>query len=260
MGAGGPRPTSRRAPPSYPRAYAPDMAEHLRDLWDFADPAGSERRFRDLAETAPEPLRTHALTQAARALGLRERYADGHAVLDGLAPVDAEARVRTALERGRLLRSAGDGATAREHFADAATAARGAGLEELEVDALHMVALVAAPADRLAAHEAALARARCASDPAARDWDASLLNNIGMTHADAGDHAAALVAFEDALAARERIGDASRTRVARWMVGWSLRHLGRTVEAREVQLALSAELAAAGEHDPYVDEELELLG
>ena len=236
------------------------MAEHLRDLWDFADPAGSEQRFRDLAATAPEPTRTHALTQVSRALGLRGSYPEGHAVLDGLDPVGAEARVRVALERGRLLRSAGDEVTAREQFEDAATVAGSAGLEELEVDALHMVALVAAPADRLAAHEAALVRARAASDPAARDWDASLLNNIGMTHADAGDHAAALAAFEDALTARERIGDAARTRVARWMVGWSLRHLGRTDEAREVQLALRVELAAAGEHDPYVDEELALLG
>jgi tetratricopeptide (TPR) repeat protein len=236
------------------------MPSDLRALWDFADPAGSEQRFRDLARTAPEPARTRALTQVARALGLQERYDDGHAVLDALDAGDPEARVRRDLERGRLLRSSGDEATARAHFEDAATTARGAGLEELAVDALHMVALVVAPADRLTAHEAALARARAASDPTARDWDASLLNNIGMAHADAGDHAAALIAFEDALAARERIGDASRTRVARWMVGWSLRHLGRTDEARAVQRTLSAELAAAGEHDPYVDEELELLG
>ena len=127
------------------------------------------------------------------------------------------------------------------------------------MDALHMVALVVDPAERLAAHHAALVRARAATEPAARDWDASLLNNIGMEHADAGDHAAALGAFEEALAARERIGDPARTRVARWMVGWSLRHLGEVDRARQVQLALKAELDAIGEHDPYVDEELALL-
>lgn len=236
------------------------MTTALRDLWDFDDPAESERRFRELAGASREPEATYALTQAARALGLRERYDEGHAVLDGLDPVDPEARVRVALERGRLLRSSGDEAGALPHFEDAAAAARAAGLEELEVDALHMVALVVAPAHRLAAHEAALDRARSATDPAARDWDASLLNNIGMTHADAGDHAAALVAFEHALEARRRIGDVSRTRVARWMVAWSLRHLGRVEEARAMQLALRAELDAAGEHDPYVDEELALLG
>ena len=104
-----------------------------------------------------------------------------------------------------------------------------------------------------------MAAARGATDPAARNWDASLLNNLGMTYADAGDWASALAAFEEALAARERIGVVGRTRVARWMVGWALRGLGRRDEALAVQTALKAELEAAGEEDPYVDEELALL-
>lgn len=235
------------------------MTIDLRALWDFDDPAASEQRFRELAATADEPLATYALTQVARALGLQEAYDAGHEVLDDLAPPDPEGRARVALERGRLLRSSGDPIGARPHFESASTQAHDAGLEELTVDALHMVALVVDPSERLAAHHAALVRARAATDPAARDWDASLLNNIGMEHADAGDHTAALAAFEEALAARERIGDPARTRVARWMVGWSLRHLGQVDRAREVQLALKAELDAIGEHDPYVDEELALL-
>lgn len=235
------------------------MTTDLRELWDFDDPAGSEERFRALAAETAEPLATYASTQVARALGLQERYDEGNAVLDALSPADAESRVRVALERGRLLRSAGDEGGSRPHFDEAASTARGAGLEELEVDALHMVALVVEPEGRLAAHHAALARARAAIAPAARDWDASLLNNIGMEHADAGDHAAALAAFEEALEARLRIGDPARTRVARWMVGWSLRLVGEVDPAREVQLALKAELDAIGETDPYVDEELALL-
>jgi tetratricopeptide (TPR) repeat protein len=181
-------------------------------------------------------------------------------VLDDLVAGDAESQVRVELERGRLLRSAGSSEAARPRFEAAAGAAARAGLEELEVDALHMVALVVEPTEQLAAQHAALARARTASATAARDWDASILNNIGMAHADAGDHGAALAAFEDALAARERIGDDARTRVARWMVAWSLRHLGHTERAREMQLALRTELDALGEHDPYVDEELGILG
>ena len=235
------------------------MAADLRALWDFDDPSGSEQRFRRLAADSDEPVATCASTQVARALGLQERYGEGHAVLDALSPADAESRVRIALERGRLLRSAGHPESARTLFEDAASAARDDELEELEVDALHMVALVVEPAERLAAHQAALARARSATVPAARDWDASLLNNIGMEHADAGDRTAALAAFEEALAACERIGDPARTRVARWMVAWSLRHLGVQDRAREMQLALKAELDAIGETDPYVDEELALL-
>ena len=141
----------------------------------------------------------------------------------------------------------------------AAATALGAGREALHVDALHMLALVAPPDQALDAHHTALTWARASEDPAARDWDASVLNNIGMHHADAEDWGAALAAFEDALAARERIGDPDRTRVAKWMVGWALRNLGHTEAALRLQKELKAELEAAGHEDPYVDEELALL-
>ena len=170
-----------------------------------------------------------------------------------------EVAARVALERGRLRRSSGDAEAARPDFEEAARLARDSGLEELHVDALHMVALVVPPEESREVSLHALDAARGSTDPRARDWDASLLNNIGMAHADAGDHVAALVSFEEALEARERIGEVGRTRVARWMVAWSLRHLGRTGEALAMQRALRAELVADGEHDPHVDEEIALL-
>ncbi|WP_329703888.1 tetratricopeptide repeat protein [Nocardioides sp.] len=234
------------------------MAE-LKELWDFDDPAGSEQRLRAAAEMAEGKDRLVLLTQVARALGLQERYDEGHAVLNDLAVEDVEVATRAALERGRLLRSAGDPDAARPFFEGAAASAREAGLDALQVDALHMVALVAPDDDQLRLNEEALALARDSSDQEARDWDASLLNNVGMMHADAGDWPAALAAFEGALAARERIGDPGRTRIARWMVGWALRNLGRTDEALALQTALKAELEAAGKEDPYVDEEISLL-
>jgi tetratricopeptide (TPR) repeat protein len=227
--------------------------------WDFDDPAGSEERFRAAAATAEGADRLVLLTQVARALGLQERYDEGHAVLDQLSVDDAEVATRVSIERGRLLRSSGDPDAARPHFEAAAAAAREAGLEALHVDALHMIALVAPAEDQQRLTEEALAVARASTAQAARDWDASLLNNLGMAHTDAGDWPAALAAFEEALAARERIGDAALTRVARWMVGWALRNLGRTEEALAVQTALKAELEAIGEEDPYVDEELRLI-
>ncbi len=230
------------------------------ELWDFDDPAGSERRFRAAADIAEGTDRLVLLTQVARALGLQERYDEGHALLNDLAVDSPEVATRTELERGRLLRSAGEPDAARPHLEAAAATAHDAGLEALHVDALHMVALVAPAEDQRRLSEEALAVARGSSDEAARNWDASLLNNLGMTHADAGDWPAALATFEEALAARERIGDDDRTRVARWMVGWALRNLGRTDEARAVQTALKAELEAVGKEDPYVDEELALLG
>src|SRR3954463_12579103 len=112
-------------------------------LWDFDDPAGSEQRLPAAADVAEGAERLVLLTQVARALGLQERYDEGFAILDDLAVEDAEVTTRAALERGRLLRSSGDREAARPYFEGAAESARENGLEALQVDALHMVALVA---------------------------------------------------------------------------------------------------------------------
>ena len=234
-------------------------AMDLSELWDFDDPAGSELRLRAAADTAEGSDRLVLLTQVARALGLQERYDEGHAVLDQLAVDDAEVVTRTALERGRLLRSSGDPEAAEPHFEAAAASARAAGLEALHVDALHMVAIVAPPEEQHEINARALAVARASSDRRAQDWDASLLNNIGMTYADADDFEQALATFQEALSACERIGDPSRIRIAKWMVGWSLRNLGRRDEALQIQQALKEELDSIGDADSYVDEELALL-
>ena len=237
----------------------PASPHDLDDLWDFDDAAGSEQRLRAAVDIAEGVDRSVLLTQVARALGLQERYAEGHALLDDLATGNDEVATRVSLERGRLLRSSGDPEAAKPHFDAAEATAAGAGLDALRVDAVHMQALVADPADRLAVNERALELAVRSRDRAARDWDASLLTNIGMVHADQGDFESALASFEHALAARERIGDPDRLRVGRWMVAWALRNLGRTQDALTMQRALKADLDAAGRTDPYVDEELGLL-
>jgi tetratricopeptide (TPR) repeat protein len=230
-----------------------------RPLWDFADPAASGERFLDAAEQAAEPDRTSWLTQYARSLGLQERYDEAHRVLDQLASDDPQAATYLALERGRILNSSGRADEARPLFESAVTTAEETGLDALQVDALHMVAIVAKPEEQHEINRRALAVARSSSDQRARDWDASLLNNIGMTYADAGDFERALATFEEALAARERIGDPENIRVARWMIAWSLRNLGRRDEALEIQRALKEELDAVGQVDSYIDEELALL-
>ena len=230
-----------------------------RPLWDFDDPASSGERFLDAAEHAEEPDKTAWLTQYARALGLQEQYDQATRVLDGLTSADPQAATYLRLERGRVLRSSGHPDEARPHFEAAAVSAEAGGLEALHIDALHMVALVAPADEQLALNQRALEIARAATEERARNWDASLLNNIGMTYADAGDFEAALATFEEALEARERIGDPAEIRVARWMIGWSLRNLGRRDEAVAVQRALKVELDDVGETDEYVDEELALL-
>jgi tetratricopeptide (TPR) repeat protein len=242
---------------------APRPAVSLADLWDWSDPAGSESRFRALADSGPEEVRLAAMTQVARALGLQARYVDGRAVLgqvaraaDGAAP---EVAVRVALERGRLARSEGLTDEAAPLFQEAAELAQRAGLEALHVDALHMLAMDGEPQEQITRTLTALEVAGSASSEEARRWDASLLNNLGMAQHDAGDLPGALESFQAALALREVRGQAREARIARWMVAWTLRLLGRTDEALAMQRELKAALEAAGEQDVYVDEELALL-
>lgn len=234
----------------------------LHALWDFDDPAASEARFRERLDDASHEVNLSLRTQIARTLGLRGQFAPAHQLLDGvdaeLAGTGAEPRVRSLLERGRLWRSAREPAKARPLFLQAVQQARAAGLDNLHVDALHMVALVeTAPDSQLDWNRRALAAARASADPQARRWEASLSHNIGYALHEAGRHEEALQAFRDALAARLRDGAApSRQREARWMVAWELRALGRHDEALGALRELERELAAAGATDGFVPEEI----
>lgn len=232
-------------------------------LWDFDDPAASEARFRaELARDLTHDAALSLRTQIARTFSLRRQFAEAHRVLDGvdaeLAGAAPEPRVRALLERGRSWRSAGEPARARPLFLQAEQLARTAKLEFLHVDALHMVALVQAdPELQLEWTRKALAAARAASDAQARRWEASLTHNIGWALHDAGRHEEALQSFREALAARERDGaKAARVREARWTVARELRALARHDEALTVLRQLEGELAARGESDGFVPEEI----
>jgi tetratricopeptide (TPR) repeat protein len=182
--------------------------ELLDELWDFSDPAGSERRF---AAEAAAPARTDAeraelLTQQARALGLQERFGEGRALLDSLGQgADAAVGTRVKLESGRLLNSAGNAAEAVLEFEAAAALARSGGLLFLEIDALHMLAI----ADRARSGERAaeaIDRALAAPDDRTRRWLVGLYNNLGCSHSEDGDLDQALAAFLQAQEWAERIG------------------------------------------------------
>jgi len=182
--------------------------ELLDELWDFSDPAGSERRFAaeaaSLAHTEPE--RAELLTQQARALGLQERFDAGRALLDSLGQgADAAVSTRVKLEGGRLLNSSGNAAAAVIEFADAAALARSGALLFLEIDALHMLAI----ADNAQSREwtaEAVDRALAAPDDRTRRWLVALYNNLGCSCAEAGDLDQAMAAFLQAQEWAERVG------------------------------------------------------
>jgi tetratricopeptide (TPR) repeat protein len=244
-------------------AALPARAASIVELWDFADPAKSEQRFRDALTSASGDWRLELETQIARTYSLRERYAAAHRLLDAIEPQLAAAglkpRLRYLLERGRTFNSAGDKAAARPLFLQAWELGSAGGEEDLAIDAAHMLAIVEGGQQGLEWNRRALAIAESARDPAARRWKGSLLNNIGVELKELGRYDEALATFERALAAYEERGDVRTIRIARWMVANTLRLLGRHDEALKIQLALDRELAAAGEVDPYVLEELAML-
>ena len=173
--------------------------ESLDRLWDFDDPAAFERRF---AEAAADPRlsateRAELVTQRARALGLQGRFDEARALLEALAVVEEPVvRVRTALEAGRLHNSAGRSAQASLDFDAARTEARAAGLDFLEIDALHMLAIAdAAHAEDWARH--GIERAEAAGDVRTQRWLVSLHNNLGWSRLRAGDLDGALTSFRE---------------------------------------------------------------
>jgi hypothetical protein len=142
------------------------------------------------------------------------------------------------------------------HALDRTADDRAPGAEYYRIDALHMLGIAAPSSERTAWNTKALAAADTATDPRARGWRASLLNNLGWSLLDQGNAPAALFTWQQALVAREASGDVARTRAAKWTVARGLRANGRLDEAERMQRQLAAELERAGETDPYVAEEL----
>jgi tetratricopeptide (TPR) repeat protein len=242
-------------------------------LWDFTDPRASEQRFRAAAESAAGDDLLILQTQIARTHGLRGDFDTARDVLAGIEPriagAGAEARARYWLELGRAWCSATHPpesqndktrAAARTAYLRAFEIARDGELDALAIDALHMMAFVdRQPEDQAQWARQALAIATTSAQPAARNWEASLRNNLGLALHEQGRHEEALYEFRRAVELRAHGTDAEATRIAWWMVAWTLRALGRFEEALDIQLRLEQEAEAAGRPDPYVFEELELL-
>lgn len=248
-----------------------DTTQQLIDqLWDFYDAAASEARFRLASVGADAATSVELRTQIARALGLQRRFDEAFHDLDAIErdlsshasdASFAAARVRLALERGRVLNSSKCAAEAMSQFEIALHLAQRGGLDTLAVDAAHMIAIVhhntGRADDALEWNRRALTMAESSSNPRARQWGPSLHNNLGWTLHDQGDYADALEHFENALTGRVELGKPADIRIARWCVGRCLRSLGRLEEALALQQMLLAESTAAGETaDGYTHEEI----
>lgn len=180
------------------------MPDRLRPLWDFDDLDATEARLRkQLGDEASDEGRAEVLTQLARVKGLRDDFDGAEVLLQEAEPLAGEgiARVRVDLERGRKLRSSGDGSAAVPLFEAAFERASHVGDHWLAGDAAHMVA-ISDESKMLQWTERGLALAE--SEPEAAYWAGPLLNNLGWYHYDAGDYETALEVFERALEVRKR--------------------------------------------------------
>lgn len=249
------------------------MAIDISALWDFSKPEISEERFRSALSTASNDDALILQTQIARTYGLRRDFSKAQQILADIEPqiqnAGTEALVRYYLELGRTYSSATHSPEsqtaevkelARAAYMRAVDLARDGELDDLAIDALHMMVFVdTAPEKQIEWNQQALAIAQSSSQPDAKKWEGSLHNNTGYALHLSGHYEEALSEFELALAARERDGNPRRIRIAHWMIAWTLRSLGRLNEALEIQLRLEKEWDEAGEPDPYVFEELEHL-
>src|SRR4051812_23254623 len=178
------------------------MPDRLRPLWDFDDLDGTEAGLRDRLDCEESDAgRAEVLTQLARVHGLRDDFDGCEELLQQAEALggDGVARVRVDLERGRKLRSSGDGGAAVPLFESAFARAREIGEFWLAGDAAHMVA-ISLPENMVEWTERGLQLAD--SQPDAAYWAGPLLNNLGWHYFEQGELDKALETFERALDVR----------------------------------------------------------
>lgn len=249
------------------------MAIDISTLWDFNNPELSEERFRSALSTASADDALLLQTQIARTYGIRSNFSQAQQILSDIEPqiqsASIETKVRYYLELGRTYSSAShppeSQTTEVRELAHSAymrsyELAQNGKLDSLAIDALHMMTFVdTAPEEQVEWNHKAMALMQASSQQDAKKWEASLHNNTGYALHLLGRYDDALLEFKLALAVHERGGNPQAIRIAYWMIAWTLRALGQLKEATEIQLRLERECDEAGEPDPYVFEELELL-
>jgi len=231
-------------------------------MWEYADPAASEQRFREALSAATGDDRLELQTQIARTFSLRRRFKEAHALLDevqqALPTAGPAPRVRYLLERGRTFNSSGDKARAKPLFVEAwqVAIASTPPLDGLAVDAAHMVPIVVGGDEGAQWTARGVALARRSTDAKARALLPALLNNHAWNLHDAQRFADALPVFREAEVAWHATGRQPQGRIATWSVARCLRSLGQFEAALKLQLDLERAWSQAGTPDGYVFEEI----
>lgn len=168
----------------------------------------------------------------------------------------ARVKVRSLLERGRVLNSSERRQEGQPLFLRAYNLACEIGEDFFAVDAAHMVAITESPERAMEWNLKGVALAEASEDERAKGWLGSLYNNIGWTLHDQDDCHEALAMFQKALECRVRQQKREPILIARWCIARCLRSLGRVEEALQIQRDLLSSREMDQEQDGYVSEEL----
>ncbi len=150
--------------------------------------------------------------------------------------------------------------SARMAFETALDIARGAQLDGLAIDAMHMFVFVDTdPVDQVKWGREALSLIEASNQPEAKRWEASVRSNLGEALYDLGRYEEALAQFRRALVLREQGANPRATLDARWHVARALRMQKHYDQALVLQLRLERESEAMRDPRSYIFEELAIL-
>lgn len=250
------------------RAFAvgpPDIVDT--DLpWDMTNPARAEVLLsRMKEELASDPLQraraVEAATQLARAQSMQGKLVEAERTLDEaekmLSSVDELGpRLRTLLERGRLLVLKKTPMEARRRFLEALELAMESDELFYAIDAAQMMSVVETKKMKSEWTVRALELAEGSSDPRVRSWCGPLHADLGWHFAELLQHERALASFEKAAECFDSEGADRRAAMARCAMARTLRLMDRVEEALALQRAVEKELEKIRVSDGVVFEEL----
>jgi len=234
-------------------------------LWDYNNPAETEKKFRAILPEAEKSNDTAYLielwTQIARTQSLQRKFDEAHKILDKamkmIGPAHIRPRIRYMLERGRTYNSSKVYDKAEEIFEAAYQQSAKYGEDEYTIDAAHMLGIVKKGAESLKWNEIAMKHAEETKDENAKGWLGSLYNNIGWYYHNMEEYDKAMQLFEKQVQFYTERNSKPTLAIAKWCVARCLRSMGKVEEALSAQLELKDWMEKEGmERDGYNSEEI----
>ena len=244
-----------------------DKLPDIESLWDYDDPIGTEKKFKELCEENSKYIvrvdqYLELKTQIARAQCLQLKFEEARESLDYvlwcLDEYSFVPSIRYYLELGRIHINSGYYRNyASDYFSMAyETATRFEEDDYFAVDAALMFA-ISKPDKAMEWNMKALELCEKSKNPKTKKWLGSICNSIGWVYHNNDEYAIALEFFEKVLAFMEKEKNKESVLIARWAIARALRSLGRVEESLNMLYEISEEIKAKKlEEDPYVYQEI----